>query len=61
MLFAKLFKLGEPMLTVDGLRMSRKTMFYTSDKAMHELKYRYRCPIEGLRDAIEWFRSEKYL
>ena len=60
-LFAKLFNLREPMLTVDGLRMSRKRMFFSSDKAMHELQYRYRSPIDGLRDAIEWFRAENYM
>ena len=51
----------EPMLTLDGLRMSKKRMFFTSAKAKRELGYRPRPHVEGLRDAIDWFRSVGYL
>ena len=51
----------EPLLTLDGLRMSRRRMFFTSAKAERDLGYRARPHVEGLRDAIEWFRNAGYL
>jgi dihydroflavonol-4-reductase len=51
----------EPLLTRDGLRMSRHRMFFTSDKAMRELGYRPRPHAEALRDAVEWFGAAGYL
>ncbi len=51
----------EPLLTLDGLRMSRSRMFYTSAKAERELGYHARPYVEGLRDAIAWFRSRGIL
>jgi dihydroflavonol-4-reductase len=51
----------EPFLTLDGLRMSRQRMFFTSAKAERELGYRARPYTEGLRDAVDWFRGEGYL
>jgi len=47
----------EPLLTLDGLRMSKKRMFFTSAKAERELSYRARPAEEGIRDAIDWFRK----
>lgn len=51
----------EPLLTVDGLAMSRYRMYFSSDKARRELDYRPRPYREGLRDAVEWFREAGYL
>ena len=51
----------EPLLTLDGLRMSGKRMFFSSAKAERELGYRARPYVQGLRDAIDWFRAEGYL
>jgi len=51
----------DPLLTRDGLRMSRQRMFFTSSKAERELGYRARPHLEGLRDAIDWFRHFGYL
>ena len=51
----------EPMLTVDGLRMSRYRMFFTSAKAERELGYRSRPYQEGVADALTWFREAGYL
>ncbi len=48
----------EPLATVDGVRMARKHMFFSSAKAVAELGYRYRPAAEALRDAVAWFRSE---
>lgn len=47
----------EPLLTVDGLRMSRYRMFFTSAKAERELGYRARPWQEGVADAMAWFRG----
>lgn len=51
----------EPFITRDGLRMSRHRMFFTSAKAERELGYRARPYVEGLREAIGWFRQAGYL
>ena len=51
----------EPLLTLDGLRMSKQRMFFTSAKAKRELGFQARPYIEGIRDAIEWFRNAGYL
>ena len=52
----------EPLLlTVDGLRMSRYRMFFTSAKAERELGYRSRPYQEGVVDALTWFRKAGYL
>jgi dihydroflavonol-4-reductase len=47
----------EPLVTADGVRMARKSMYFTSAKAERELGYRSRPAVEGLRDAIAWYRS----
>jgi dihydroflavonol-4-reductase len=47
----------EPLLTLDGLRMSKQRMFFTSAKAERELGYRARPAEQGIRDAIDWFRQ----
>jgi dihydroflavonol-4-reductase len=51
----------EPLLTVDGLRMSRYHMFFTSAKAERELGYCSRAYQEGVIDALAWFRKAGYL
>ena len=51
----------EPLLTLDGLRMSRYRMFFTSAKAERELGYRSRPYQEGVADALAWFRTAGYL
>lgn len=47
----------QPIMTVDGVRMAKKHMFYSSAKAERELGYTHRPATEALRDAIAWFRS----
>ncbi|SAL73668.1 NAD-dependent dehydratase [Caballeronia terrestris] len=59
-LYAK-FSGREPFVTVDGLRMSKNKMYFTSAKAERELGYRARPYREGLRDALDWFRANGYL
>jgi len=50
----------EPRATVDSVRMAKKLMFFSSDKAVRELGYRYRPAREALADAITWFRLHGY-
>jgi len=58
---AKLRNSGEPMLTVDSLRMSQKRMFFSSAKAEKQLGYTTRPALEALQNAIWWFRDNRYL
>lgn len=51
----------EPRLTVDGLRMARKHMYFSSDRAERELGYRARPADEAFADAIRWYRQHGYL
>jgi dihydroflavonol-4-reductase len=50
----------EPRATVDTVRMGKKKMFASSDKAGRELGWTI-VPVEAaLRRAVEWFRSNGY-
>ena len=55
--WARLFGTGEPFATVDGIRMARKHMFFSSAKAEQTLGYTARPVEDALRDAIAWFRA----
>ncbi len=59
-LYAK-FSGKEPFVTVDGLRMSKNKMYFTSAKAERELGYKARPYGEGLSDALDWFRANGFL
>jgi dihydroflavonol-4-reductase len=51
----------EPFLTLDGLRMAKHRMYFTSAKATRDLGYAPRPYAEGLHDAVGWFRAAGYL
>jgi len=51
----------EPFATVDGIRMARKKMYFSSAKARESLGYQPRPALEALRDAVDWFRTNGYL
>ena len=59
-IFARLFNLKNPMLTVDMIRMAEKKMFFSSEKAKKELNYKYKSAKNALKDAIEWFIDNGY-
>jgi len=44
-------------VTLEGVRMSRKRMFFSSAKAVRELGYRWRPPIQAFEDAVRWYRE----
>jgi dihydroflavonol-4-reductase len=58
--FAKVTGRGT-RITVEGVRMARKRMFFSSAKAVRELDYRWRAPQAAFEDALAWFRAEGYL
>jgi len=47
----------EPFVTLDGLRMARHKMFFSSAKARRALGYVPRPAAAALADAIAWFRQ----
>ena len=47
----------EPFVTLDGLRLAKYRMYFSSAKAERELGYKSRPADEGIRDAIDWFRQ----
>jgi dihydroflavonol-4-reductase len=58
---ARVSGLGEPMLTIDGVRMARKRMYFSSEKARSKLGYSPRPAVEALRDGVEWFYKHGYI
>ena len=57
--FSTFFINNTPTLTVDGLKMSTKKMFFTSDKAKKKLLYRPGSAKNAIKDSVEWFRKFK--
>ncbi|WGJ16170.1 NAD-dependent epimerase/dehydratase family protein [Methylocapsa sp. D3K7] len=51
----------EPFLTLDGLRMSKYRMFFSSAKAERDLGYKARPYPEALKEALAWFRDNGQL
>lgn len=52
---------GSTRLTVEGLRMARKRMYFSSEKAARELGYRWRPASEAFADALDWMRDQGLL
>jgi dihydroflavonol-4-reductase len=50
----------DPFVTVDGLRMSKKKMYFSSARAERELGYKARPAQEAIADAIAWFLANGY-
>ena len=50
----------EPLATVDGIKMAKKHMFFSSDKAKTNLGYQSRPGKEAIADAIKWFVANEY-
>ena len=51
----------EPFVTLDGARMSKKKMFFSSARAVRELGYAPRPARQGIADAVAWFKANGYL
>jgi dihydroflavonol-4-reductase len=50
----------EPRVTLDGVRMSTKHMYFSSRKAETELGYRWRDPRLAIAAAVDWFKQNDY-
>ena len=59
--WARLIGSGEPLITVDGVKLSKKKMFFSSARAMGELGFRPGPVEEALRSAVNWFQENNYL
>jgi dihydroflavonol-4-reductase len=59
--WARLTRGKEPFATLDGIKMAKKKMFFSCEKAKRELGYTPRPAHEALADAVEWFRDKGYL
>ena len=51
----------EPRVTLVGVRLSKKRMFFSTEKAKRALGFHPRPVEEALRDAVQWFRENGYL
>lgn len=51
----------EPRINLTGARLSCKKMYFSIEKARHELGYNARPVTEGFRDALSWFRQNGYI
>jgi len=58
--FVARFTKNEPFVTVDGLKMSKKKMFFSSQKAIYDLGHIPRPAKEAIKDAVSWFKENKY-
>ncbi|HEY6823961.1 MAG TPA: hopanoid-associated sugar epimerase [Steroidobacteraceae bacterium] len=52
---------GSARVTLEGVRMARKHMYFSSDKAVRELGYRWRPSAAAFEDAVAWFREQGVL
>jgi dihydroflavonol-4-reductase len=48
-------------VTLESVRMARKHMYFSSEKAVQELGYRWRSPTAAFEDALTWFREQGFL
>jgi len=48
-------------ITVEGVRMARKKMYFSSARAERELGYTHRPPQAAFEDAVQWFQSQGML
>lgn len=51
----------EPFATLDGVRLARKKMFFSSDRAIRRLGYQPRPAEVAIADAVRWFAANGYL
>ena len=52
---------GVPRVPLDAVRMSRKRMYFSSDRAIRELGLPQTDIREAVRDAVEWFSEHGYV
>ncbi len=50
----------QPMVPLAGVRMARHAMYFTAQKAVHELGLPQSSVAEAMRQAVHWFREHGY-
>ena len=58
--WARLFGGGQPLVTVDGVRLAKKYMFFSTARAKRELGFKTIPVRQALYDAIDWFTQNGY-
>ncbi len=56
-IISKYFINKDPTLTIAGLKMSTKKMFFSSEKAKKKLRYRPRTSKSAIKDSVKWFEN----
>jgi dihydroflavonol-4-reductase len=51
----------EPRITLVGVRLAKKKMFFSAEKAKRVLGFQPRPIEQALRDAVDWFRENGYV
>jgi dihydroflavonol-4-reductase len=51
----------EPFVTMDGVKLAKKMMFFSIEKARRVLGYDPRPARDGFADAVRWFQANGYL
>ncbi len=59
--WSRLVSKREPRVPLNGVRLAKKKMFFSIEKAKRLLGFHPRPVEEGLREAVEWFRRNGYL
>ena len=50
-----------PMCSIDEVKMARKKMFFSSERAQRELGYTWGSPNDAISDSLGWFEQHGYL
>jgi len=59
--WARVISRKELRITLTAVRLAKKKMFFSAEKARRFLGFNPRPIEEGLRDAVDWFRQNGYL
>ena len=59
--WARMASSKEPRITVVGVRLAKKGMFFSTEKAGRVLGFHPRPIVEALREAVDWFQQNGYL
>ena len=51
----------DPMCSIDEVKMARKKMFFSSERAQRELGYTWGSPKKAISDSLCWFEQHGYL
>lgn len=58
--WGRLFGGSQPLVTIDGVRLAKKYMFFSTARAKRELGFKTIPVRQALYDAIDWFKQNGY-